>query len=135
MVRILVRKTCTCSNEIPVAYESKNTGSEPVSSTSRRGTRAAYHDEYRQDFGPRIAYTVSLVSGTCRQPGRERHALRPYETDPFHPLALFMLYSKLYFHIFTWLLHLFVPRGIYTVSCKIVHLTHAFLQQQLFRRR
>ena len=32
---------------------------ELVSSTSRRGARAAYHDEYPRDFGPRIAYTVS----------------------------------------------------------------------------
>ena len=32
---------------------------EPVSSTSRRGARAAYRDEYPRDFGPRIAYTVS----------------------------------------------------------------------------
>ena len=32
---------------------------EPVSSTSRRRARAAYHDEYPRDFGPRIAYTVS----------------------------------------------------------------------------
>ena len=32
---------------------------EPVSSTSRRGARAAYHDEYPRDFGPGIAYTVS----------------------------------------------------------------------------
>ena len=32
---------------------------EPVSSTSRRGARAAYHDEYPRDFGPRIACTVS----------------------------------------------------------------------------
>ena len=32
---------------------------EPVSSTSRLGARAAYHDEYPRDFGPRIAYTVS----------------------------------------------------------------------------
>ena len=32
---------------------------EPVSSTSRRGARAAYRDEYPQDFGSRIAYTVS----------------------------------------------------------------------------
>ena len=30
-----------------------------VSSTSRRGARAAYHDEYPRDFGPRIAYTLS----------------------------------------------------------------------------
>ena len=32
---------------------------EPVSITSRRGARAAYHDKYPRDFGPRIAYTVS----------------------------------------------------------------------------
>ena len=32
---------------------------EPVSSTSRRGATAAYHDEYPRDFGPRIAYTLS----------------------------------------------------------------------------
>lgn len=30
---------------------------EPVSSTSRHGARAAYHDEYPRDFGPRIGYT------------------------------------------------------------------------------
>ena len=33
--------------------------SEPVSSTSRRGARAAYYDEYPLDFGTRISYTVS----------------------------------------------------------------------------
>ena len=32
---------------------------KPVSSTSRRGARAAYHDECPRDFGSRIAYTVS----------------------------------------------------------------------------
>ena len=62
---------------------------EPVSGTSRRGARAAYHDEYPRDFGPRIAYTVSLVSDTCRPPirqgGREMSAPRPYETYPFLP--------------------------------------------------
>mgnify|MGYP000654054401 CR=1 FL=1 len=72
---------------------------EPVSSTSRRGARAAYYDEYPRDFGPQIAYTVSLVSDTSRPPtlcrppirqgGREMSAPRPYETDPFHPPALF----------------------------------------------
>ena len=35
---------------------------EPVSSTSRRGARAAYHDEYPRDFGPRIAYTACALS-------------------------------------------------------------------------
>ena len=39
---------------------------ELVSSTSRRGARAAYHDEYPPDFGPRIAYTVSLASDPSR---------------------------------------------------------------------
>ena len=32
---------------------------EPVSSTSRRGARGAYPDEYPRDFGPQIADTVS----------------------------------------------------------------------------
>ena len=59
-------------------------------STSRRGARAAYHDEYPRDFGPRIAYTVSKVSDTsrpqilCRPPirqgERDMSAPRPYET-------------------------------------------------------
>ena len=35
---------------------------EPVGSTSRRGARAAYHDEYPRDFGPQIADTESQVS-------------------------------------------------------------------------
>ena len=74
---------------------------EPVSSTSRRGARAAYHDEYTypRDFGPRIAYTVSLVSDTSRPPirqaGREMSASRPYETSPFHPPALFTFNTRI----------------------------------------
>ena len=52
-----VRKTCACADEI--AHIEENKKLEPVSSTSRRGARAAYHDEYPRDFGPRIAYTVS----------------------------------------------------------------------------
>ena len=66
---------------------------EPVSSTSRRGARAAYHGEYPRDFGPWIAYTVRLVSDTnrpptlCRPPiwqgWREMKAPRPYVTYPF----------------------------------------------------
>ena len=52
-----VLKTCACVDEIP-GYK-KIQKLEPVSSTSRRGARAAYHDEYPRDFGPRIAYTVS----------------------------------------------------------------------------
>ena len=44
---------------------------EPVSSTSRRGARAAHHDEYPPDFGPRIAYTVSLASEENKS--RSRH--------------------------------------------------------------
>ena len=70
---------------------------EPVSSTSRRGARAAYHDEYPRDFGPRIAYTVSLVSDTsqpptlCRPPirqgGREMSAPRPYLIPRSHSVT------------------------------------------------
>ena len=40
-------------------WDSKMKKHEPVSSTSRRGARAAYHDEYLRDFGSRIANTVS----------------------------------------------------------------------------
>ena len=54
-------------------------------SNSRRGTRAAYHNDCPRDFGPWIAYTVSLVSDTSRPPirqgGREMSAARPYETS------------------------------------------------------
>ena len=76
---------------------------EPVSSTSRRGARAAYHDVYARDCGPRTAYTVSLVSDTSRPPtlcrppirqgGREMSAPRPYETYPFLPPALIPLHN------------------------------------------
>ena len=81
----------------------KYTKLEPVSNTSRRGVRAAYHDEYPRDFGPRVAYTVSQVSHTSRPPtlcrppirqgGREMSAPRPYETYPFHPPALFTSFA------------------------------------------
>ena len=53
---------------------------EPVSSTSRRGARAAYHNEYPQDFGLRIAFTVSFRYQSATDPmpapdqaGRERN--------------------------------------------------------------
>ena len=49
---------------------------EPVSSTSRRGARAAYRDEYPQDFGSRIADTVSRSFRYQSAPdlaGRERN--------------------------------------------------------------
>ena len=58
---VLVLKTCACLDN--------KTGT--VSSTPRLGARAAYHDEYPRDFGPRIAYTVSLVSDTSRPPIRQ----------------------------------------------------------------
>ena len=47
-----VLKSCTCADETTGTQEKKL---EPVSSTFRRGARAAYHDEYLRDFGPRIA--------------------------------------------------------------------------------
>ena len=60
----------------------RNQKLEPVSSTSRPGARAAYHAEYPRDFGPRIAYTVSLTSDTRRPPiwqgGRIMSAPKPY---------------------------------------------------------
>ena len=51
-------RTCICANNIQKTEVAKK-DLEPVSSTSRRGARAAYLDEYPRDFGPRIAYTVS----------------------------------------------------------------------------
>ena len=63
---------------------------ELVNSTSRRGARVEYHDEYPRDFGRRIAYTVSLVSDTpIRQGRRDILAPRPFEIYSFHPPALF----------------------------------------------
>ena len=98
---------------------------EPVSSTSRRGARAAYHDEHPRDFGPWIAYTVSLVSDTSRPPtlcrppirqgGREMSAPRPYETSPFHQPALFTSYIAINFLIYTKVFQLFLACGIYNV--------------------
>ena len=64
-------------------YLGQTKTSEPVSSTSRRGARAAYYDEYLR------YYTVSLVSDTSRPPtlcrppirhgGREAEKCRPLE--------------------------------------------------------
>ena len=86
---------------------------EPVSSSSRRGARAAYRDEYPRDFGPWITYTVSSVSDTCqpliRQGEREISAPRPYETYPFHPQSsalklycyeFFIYMQKSFYHFF-----------------------------------
>ena len=105
---------------------------EPVSSSSRRGARAAYLDGYPRDIGPRIAYTVSLVSDTSRPPtlcrpsirqgGRAMSAPRPYETDPFHPPALFAFYSTVSFNIYTEVSQFFLPYDIY-VHCVLVRCT------------
>ena len=101
---------------------------EPVSSTSRRGARAAYYDEYPQDFGPRIAYTVSLVSDTSRPPtkqgGREMSAPRPFKTYPFHPPALFTPNNKINFYRYTTLFQLFLPCGICIVSWSILRMCY-----------
>ena len=108
-------ENCACVDE-----NRKTQKLEPVSSTFRRGARAAYHDEYPRDFGPRIAYTVSLVSDTSRPPirqrGRDMSAPRPYEPYPFHPSALFTPYTMINFYIYTILVQLLLPYGIYIVS-------------------
>ena len=74
---------------------------EPVSSTSRRDARAAYHNEYPQDFSLRIAFTVSFryqsatdpMPALCRQGGREMSAPKPYETNPLRqPSSVHVLY-------------------------------------------
>ena len=133
-----VRKTCACATKYSRIRETKVL--EPVSSTSRRGARAAYNDEYPRDFGPRIAYTVSLVSDTSRPPtlcrppirqgGRKMSALRPYETYPFHSPALFTLNTRINFYIYTKLFQLFLPCGICNMPWYSVHLscTHALCQ-------
>ena len=107
---------------------------EPVSSTSRRGARAAYHDEYPRDFGPRIAYTVSLVSDTSRPPirqgGRDMSAPRPYETYPFHSPALFTLNTRINFYIYIQSCSSYFFHVVYSVhlSC-----THALSQNHLLQ--
>ena len=129
------QRTCARADEIPVTKESKKL--EPVSSTSRRGARAAYHDEYPRDFGPRIAYTVSKMSDTsrlptlCRPPirqagrqaGREREremsAPRPSKTYPFHPPALFTSYTKINFCTCTKL----VISSMWYIRCGLKHCT------------
>ena len=65
-----VLRICACAAELPGT--DKNMGT----STSRRGARAAYHDGYPGDFGPQIAYTVSLsvrYQSAPDQAGRERN--------------------------------------------------------------
>ena len=96
-----VLKTCPGAHEI--AEHRKTKIPEPVSSTSKRGARATYHDESPRDFDPRIAYVVGLVSETSRPPirqgGREMSASMPYETKPLRPPALFTLYAMTSFYI------------------------------------
>ena len=112
-----VLRTCACAAELPGT--DKNIGT----STSRRGARVAYHDEYPRDFDPQIAYTVSLVSDTSRPPirqgGRETAAPRPCETNPFRPPALFTPNTKINLYIYTNLFPLFLPRGNCIVSRNI----------------
>ena len=133
MFPLTVRRICACAVWISGTQENRKL--EPVSSTSRRGARAAYHDEYPRDFAPRIAYTVSKVSDTSRPPtlcrppirqgGREMSAPKPYETYPFHLPALFTLYHQINFLIYTKLFQIFLPCGIYIVSWNFVHLLFA----------
>ena len=84
---VVVLKTCACADNWTTV------ATKPVSSTSRRGARAAYHHLYPRDFGSGIAFSVTLVSATSRHPTRkggiEISAPRPYETYPFHPPVLF----------------------------------------------
>ena len=75
-----------CMRRRNTCHEKNNKKLEPVSSTSRRGARATYHDKNPRDFGPRIAYTVSLVSDTSRprpcvgpRSGREGEKCRPLD--------------------------------------------------------
>ena len=49
-------------------------------------------------------------------------APRPYETDPFHPPALFTFYFTIIFNIYTEVSQFFLPYGIY-VHCALVRCT------------
>ena len=116
-----VPKTCAWAHEISIWDTGRRKQKlEPVSITSRRGARAAYHDEYPWDFGPQTAYTVSLASDTSRPPiwqgGRLMSAPRPYETYPFHQPALFTPYTVINISLFTKLFQLFLPCSICNVS-------------------
>ena len=49
-------------------------------------------------------------------------ATKPYETDPFHPLALLTFYFAISFNIYTEVSEFFLPYGIY-VHCVLVRCT------------
>ena len=55
----------------------------PVCSTSRRGARTAYHDEYPRDFGPRIAYTQIPDGPRSSREGKKRRPLDHMRHTPF----------------------------------------------------
>ena len=77
-------KSYSCANEILGTEENRKL--EPVSSTSRRGARGAYHDEYPRDFGPRIAYTVIPVGPRSGRVGEKYRLLDHMRHIPFiHP--------------------------------------------------
>ena len=40
-----------------------------------------------RDFGPEVAFGTKFQIPVARQGGREVSALRPYVTNPFHPLG------------------------------------------------
>ena len=141
MINTTALKTCACADEMPGTQGKKNSNSnkkqEPGSTTCRRSARAAHDDEYRQDFGPRIAYTKSLrpcVGPRWGRKRREMSAPRPYKTYPFHLPALFTPYTKTDFYMYTKLFQLLLPRGICMVSWNIISLlfAHAPFQNHLF---
>lgn len=114
----------------------KNFGSQNEHMRKRNTSDIGKQKHWNYDEYPRRRFRPAERL-YCELSVRYMPVPKSYETDPFHPPALFTLHTKPIFQIHTGLLQLFVPCGIYIVSCKIVHLslTHAFFQDQLFRLR
>ena len=106
---ITVRKTYECADKISGTQENKQTKKQQqqklVSSTSRRGAGAAYHDKHSRDFGPWVAYTVSIWDRSLSSTKLHSHSV------------LRLIY--IYIYCSSYFLHVVFIRGR---SWNIVHL-------------
>ena len=76
--------------------QKKKKKQEPVSSASRRGTRAAYHDKYPRYFGLQIAYTIVsrlCLYYVCELSFRYQSACDPVSVPISSPESAFLLVS------------------------------------------
>jgi len=101
IISTTVRKFAHAQTKYLGGRITKTKTSVPVRSTSRRGARTAYHDEYPRDFGPRIAYTQIPVGSRSGREVEKCLPPTPHETYPFHQPALFTPYAKNKFHVYT----------------------------------